>query len=50
MENEKKNMPQISDDDFTDEELDLLYGTHFAHIGVEDDVIENRLERMGCYG
>lgn len=42
--------PEISDDDFTDEELDLIYGTHHSfQISCEEDKEEKVLEEMGAY-
>lgn len=50
---DKSTYPEINDSDFTDEELDLIYGTHKSHINrqisCQEDAAEKQLEEMGCY-
>lgn len=39
----------ISDDDFTDEELALIYGLDHGNISCEEDEVEHMLEVMGVW-
>lgn len=51
MADRKENVPNISDSDFTDAELRLIYGLpELPDISCEEDQIDHQLEEMHAWG